>query len=426
MSNLAVKVVDLGKHYRINAVDNRSRTLGRTLLEMFNSPFSYLRSSLQEPSAKETLWALRNVSFEVKRGEILGVLGQNGAGKSTLLRILSRITLPTEGWARIDGRVGSLLQIGTGFNYELTGRENIYLNGTILGMKKNEVDRKFEEIVEFSGVQSFIDTPIKRYSSGMIVRLGFSVAIFLKPDILLVDEVLSVGDVAFRQKSLEKVYELVNEGCSVLFVSHDLFMIQRLCKRSILLEAGKIIESTDTSIMIEHYLSKITNVLIPGKWLDLTTSAHQGTGDVRFLRIFHSSGNSELDDQAYPDGPLEILLEVESDSARNISGVSVSFFDLSGFRLINAGAIREISLKQGINTFRVSIQNLHLKPGTYLLALWLVGTDDVLLDQILSAANINVVPLIEPAVMDINPYHDKVTSLVDVSVVDNSSLLLMG
>lgn len=295
MSNgVAIKVENLCKRYRINAFENRSRTLGKALLDTLVSPFSYLRKSLQEPSAEETLWALSHVSFEVKRGEVLGVLGQNGAGKSTLLRILSRITLPTEGRARVYGRVGSLLQVGTGFNPELTGRENIYLNGMILGMKRNEVDRKFDGIVDFSGVQHFIDTPIKRYSSGMIVRLGFSVAIFLNPDILLVDEVLSVGDAAFRQKSLEKVYELLDEGCSVLFVSHDLFMIQRLCKRSILLEAGQIIENTDTSVMIEHYLSKITNILKPDEWLDLSSAAHLGNGEVHFQRMSFRSGNTDL------------------------------------------------------------------------------------------------------------------------------------
>jgi lipopolysaccharide transport system ATP-binding protein len=418
MNDVPIKVEDLGKRYRINAAENHSRTLGRTLLDVLTSPFSYLQNSLHEPSAAETLWALRHVSFEVKRGEVLGVLGQNGAGKSTLLRILSKITLPTEGQATVYGRVGSLLQIGTGFNYELTGRENIYLNGTILGMKKKEVDRKFEEIVEFSGVRAFIDTPIKRYSSGMIVRLGFSVAIFLKPDILLVDEVLSVGDAAFRQKSLEKVFELVNEGCSVVFVSHDLFMIQRLCKRAILLEAGKVIEDTDISVMIEHYLSKITSIMAPRDWLDLSTASHQGTGKVRFVRMSYRSGNAVLDDQAYPDGALEFLLEVESEIARPVSGVSVSIFDLSGFRLINAGAIRELPLKRGINSFRIFIHSLHLNPGTYLMALWMVGPAEVLLDQILTTAYINVVPKDESDFMDINPYHDKVTSQVDVSVIN--------
>jgi lipopolysaccharide transport system ATP-binding protein len=417
MDAIAIKVEDIGKLYRINAYQERSRTLGKTLFDAAMSPFSYLRNTLRKPSAAETLWALRHVSFEVKRGEVLGVLGPNGAGKSTLLRILSRITLPTEGHARLYGRVGSLLQIGTGFNYELTGRENIYLNGTILGMKRKEVDRKFDAIVDYSGVQHFIDTPIKRYSWGMIVRLGFSIAIFLNPQILLVDEVLSVGDAAFRQKSLEKVYELVNEGCSVLFVSHDLSMIQRLCKRSILLEAGKLIEDKDTSIMIERYTSKITNILTPGEWLDLSNAAHQGTGEVLFQRIVYNSGNVELNGQVFPDGPVEFLLEVVSTAVREIAWVAVSLFDLSGSKLINAGANKNFLLKEGKNHLRVFIHQLHLKPGTYLLALWLTGPAEVLFDQILAAAYINVVHEVEPAVLDINPYHDKVTSKVDVSLV---------
>lgn len=418
MSDIAIQVENLGKRYRIDAYENRSRTLGRTLLETAISPFRYLRRSLQEPSPAETLWALRNVSFEVRKGEVLGVLGQNGAGKSTLLRILSRITLPTEGQAWVTGRVGSLLQVGTGFNPELTGRENTYLNGTILGMKRSEVDRKFDEIVDFSGVQQFIDTPIKRYSSGMIVRLGFSVAIFLNPDCLLVDEVLSVGDADFRKKSLEKVYELVNEGCSVLFVSHDLFMIQRLCKRSILLEAGRVIEDTDTSMMIEHYLSKITNILSPGEWLELSTLAHQGNGEASFQRLTYSGTADGLSGQAFPDAAVDFLLEVSSRSTQEISGIAVSLFDLSGFRLINAGSTRPITLKSGNNRLKISIRSLHLKPGTYQLALWLAGPEGSLIDQILSAAYLNVLPPQEPAVLDLNPYHDKVTAQVDVFLLE--------
>jgi lipopolysaccharide transport system ATP-binding protein len=418
MPDIAIKVEDLGKLYRINALRERSRTLGRTLLDAAISPLSYLRNTLRNPTAAETLWALRHISFEVKRGEVLGVLGQNGAGKSTLLRVLSRITLPTEGHAQLFGRVGSLLQVGTGFNYELTGRENIYMNGTIMGMKRNDLEKKFDAIVDFSGVQQFIDTPIKRYSWGMIVRLGFSVAMFLNPRILLVDEVLSVGDAAFRKKSFEKVFELVNEGCSVLFVSHDIFMIQRLCKRSILLEAGKLIEDTDTSLLIEHYLSKIANILTPGEWMDLSSAARQGTGDAKFKRMSYSSGNDDLKGQAYPDGPLEFLLEVSSPAARQIAGVAVNLFDLSGSNLLNAGVIHDFSLKPGENCLRVFIHHLHLKPGTYLLALWLIEPPEVLIDQIMSAAYINVVPKVKPVIVDINPYHDKVTAQVDVSIIE--------
>lgn len=417
MIDIAIKVENLGKRYRLNSHQYRPETLGRAIFNSIISPIKSIWNPKQRFSEKDSLWALRHVSFEVKQGEVLGVLGPNGAGKSTLLRILSRVTLPTEGRADIYGRVGSLLQIGTGFNYELTGRENIYLNGTILGMKKSEIDRKFDEIIDFSGVEQFIDTPIKRFSSGMIVRLGFSVAICLNPDILLVDEVLSVGDAAFRKKSLDKVFNLLDQGCAVLFVSHDLFMIQRLCQRSILLEKGNVIENTDTSDLIEQYLSKITNILSPGKWIDLSNESRRGAGKVRFKRMMVKSTNEGKDDQAHSDGPIEFLLEVESDSPRSISGIAVTLFDLSGFRLINAGSMQEYSISKGKNRFRVSIKNLHLKPGTYQLDLWMVGPAEAIQDQIQSAAYLNVVSEKDSTEVDINKYQDKVTSNVNVSMM---------
>jgi len=418
MVDWAIRVEDLGKLYRINVDAERAGTLGRALVDVAASPLHYLRKSLSGPSPEESLWALRHIAFEVKRGEILGVLGPNGAGKSTLLRILSRVTLPTEGCARVNGRVGSLLQVGTGFNPELTGRENIFLNGTILGMKRTEVARKFEEIVDFSGVQHFIDTPIKRYSSGMLVRLGFSVAMFLSPDVLLVDEVLSVGDAAFRQKSLEKVLDLVSAGCAVVFVSHDLFMIQRLCKRAILLEAGHVIQEAETSVLIDQYLAKITNVMTPGEWMDLSTAAHHGSGDATFVRLCLGSGG-ESANQAHPDGPLEFLLEIEARAGVSITGAAVSIFDLSGFRLINAGTGKSLKLKPGTNLLRIRIDQLHLKPGTYSLTLWMAGPPAITLDQIHAAAYLDVVPGTGPAVVDINPYRDRVTSSVEVALMEN-------
>lgn len=422
MHEIAITAENIGKRYYINPYHHRAQTLGKVLIDSLVSPFNFIHKPGKASDKTETLWALRNVSFSVNRGEVLGVLGQNGAGKSTLLRILSRITLPTEGTATIFGRVGSLLQIGTGFNSELTGRENIYLNGTILGMKKQEVDAKFDEIVDFSGVERFIDTPIKRYSSGMIVRLGFSVAISLDPDILLVDEVLSVGDAEFRKKSMEKVLGLVNEGCSVLFVSHDLFMIQRLCKRAMLLEKGQIVENTDTDVMIENYLSKITSILSPGEWMDLSTADHQGTGEAHFTRITYHGDQIENYTEAHPDGPVQFLLEIESNKERYISGIALSLFDLSGFRLINAGKIEELPLKRGRNCVSILINHLHLQPGTYLVALWMVGPAEVLQDQIQSAVYINVVTNKESAVPDLDHYHDRVTSQVEVSIVDISSI----
>jgi len=240
MSDIVIRVENLGKMYRIGTEEHRPANFWQATKQLAASPFDYLRRITRPPTEEETLWALKDVSFEVHRGEVVGVIGRNGAGKSTLLKILSRITEPTTGIAEIHGRVGSLLEVGTGFHPELTGRENIYLNGAILGMKRTEIDRKFDEIVDFSGVERFLDTPVKRYSSGMYVRLAFAVAAHLDPEILLVDEVLAVGDAEFQKKCLGKMGDIAGEGRTVLFVSHNMAAIQKLCCRAILLMNGTI------------------------------------------------------------------------------------------------------------------------------------------------------------------------------------------
>jgi lipopolysaccharide transport system ATP-binding protein len=237
MSNLAVRVDNLSKRYRINVVRQRYRTLRDEIADSFQSLF---RRNGRDHQEEETFWALRDVSFEVKKGEVVGIIGRNGAGKSTLLKILSRITEPTEGRAMIHGRVASLLEVGIGFHGELSGRENIYLNGAILGMKKAEIDSRFDEIVAFSEVEKFIDTPVKRYSSGMYVRLAFAVAAHLEPEILIVDEVLAVGDAAFQKKCLGKIDGMAHEGRSILLVSHNMLTVQSLCTRAIVLKQGRI------------------------------------------------------------------------------------------------------------------------------------------------------------------------------------------
>ena len=236
-----IRVERLSKRYRIGGRVENHRRLGEVLGELARAPFRRLRGS----AADQTFWALKDVSFEVKRGEVLGIVGKNGAGKSTLLKILSRITEPTEGRAELRGRVASLLEVGTGFHGELTGRENVYLNGTFLGMRKREIDRKFDGIVAFSEVERFIDTPVKRYSSGMYVRLAFAVAAHLEPEILLVDEVLAVGDAEFQRKCLGKMNDIAQEGRTVLFVSHNMAAIQRLCSSAILLREGRVPFSGD-------------------------------------------------------------------------------------------------------------------------------------------------------------------------------------
>lgn len=256
MDEIAIRVEKLSKRYRIGARQKQVDTLSESLKDLLISPFDYLLGTLRGPSEEEILWALKDVSFEVKKGEVVGIIGHNGAGKSTLLKILSRITEPTSGRAEIHGRVGSLLEVGTGFHPELTGRENIYMNGAILGMRKVEIDYKFDEIVDFAGVEKFIDTPVKRYSSGMYVRLAFAVAAHLEPEILLVDEVLAVGDAAFQRKCLGKMGDVAKEGRTVLFVSHNMETIQQLCSRCFLLDQGYLVMSGKSADVISTYLNK--------------------------------------------------------------------------------------------------------------------------------------------------------------------------
>ena len=254
MTNPIIRVENLSKAYRIGAKEVIPTGALGTLKQMVKSPFKYLASTLREPAPDEMIWALKDVSFEVYPGEVVGIIGRNGAGKSTLLKILSRITKPTSGFAEIRGRVASLLEVGTGFHPELTGRENVYLNGTILGMTKREVDAKFDEIVDFSGIEKFIDTPVKRYSSGMQVRLAFAVAAHLDPDILIVDEVLAVGDADFQDKCIGKMNQLSNEKSrTILFVTHQLGLAAQLCQRGILFHLGKIHKDNIISKVIEDY-----------------------------------------------------------------------------------------------------------------------------------------------------------------------------
>ena len=261
-SDIAIRVENLSKRYRIGVKEQMHDTFIGAVTDFLRQPvlnFRKLRrlTKFDGENGEDIIWALKDVSFEVKRGEVVGIIGRNGAGKSTLLKILARITDPTSGRAIVNGRIGSLLEVGTGMHPELTGRENIYLSGTILGMRKAEIDRKFDEIVEFAEIGKFIDTPIKRYSSGMKVRLGFAIAAHLEPEILLVDEVLAVGDAAFQKKCLGKMGEVAKEGRTVLFVSHNMGAIASLTERSICLNGGQIIADGKTKKTIEAYISKV-------------------------------------------------------------------------------------------------------------------------------------------------------------------------
>jgi lipopolysaccharide transport system ATP-binding protein len=260
MRDIAIQVEGLGKQYHIGRQQAGYETIRETVTRAMLSPFRKAGRLMRGQATAaagldETIWALRDVSFEVEHGEVLGIIGRNGAGKSTLLKILSRITEPTEGFADVYGRIGSLLEVGTGFHPELTGRENIYLNGAVLGMKRSEIAGKFDEIVAFAEVARFVDTPVKHYSSGMYLRLAFAVAAHLEPEILVVDEVLAVGDAAFQKKCLGKMGDTAKQGRAILFVSHNMEAIQRLCARCILLDMGQLIEQGETSQIVGKYLS---------------------------------------------------------------------------------------------------------------------------------------------------------------------------
>lgn len=256
MNDKVIRVENIGKQYKIGSAGESCRSLSDVLTDIVRTPMSSLKKAVLRTNS-ETFWALKDISFDVSRGEILGIVGKNGAGKSTLLKILARITEPTEGCAVIRGKVSSLLEVGIGFHPDLTGRENIYLYGVILGMKKAEIERKFDEIVAFGGVEKFIDTPMKHYSSGMYVRLAFAVAAHVEPDILLIDEVLAVGDASFQNKCLGRIDAISKEGRTVVFVSHNIPAILSLCGRAILLNQGRAVEDGLTRPVLDRYLEGI-------------------------------------------------------------------------------------------------------------------------------------------------------------------------
>ncbi len=312
VSQPTIRVEGLSKRYRIGLRDKQPETMREAVVALAGAPFAYLRRMLRPPTDEETLWALRDVSFDVKQGEVVGIVGHNGAGKSTLLKILTRITEPTEGRAVLRGRVGSLLEVGTGFHPELTGRENVFLNGAILGMKKWEIKAKFDEIVEFAGVDKFIDTPVKRYSSGMTVRLAFAVAAHLEPEILIIDEVLAVGDAAFQRKSLGRMENLANSGRTVIFVSNSMASIQALCQRDILLNKRKIDEVGTPNEITEYYQRSGETEKTAGL-LDLTVHPNRITDPeepiFRRLRLLNRHGETAT---SFPMGET-ITFELELD-----------------------------------------------------------------------------------------------------------------
>jgi len=324
-SDPAIRVEGLGKQYRLGQVQGLG-TLRETLTEGVKRPFNRRQRDAQEV-VERRVWALRDVSFDVAQGEVIGVIGSNGAGKSTLLKILSRISEPTEGAAEIRGRVGSLLEVGTGFHPQLTGRENVYLNGIVLGMRRSEIRERFDEIVEFAGVQKFMDTPVKRYSSGMQVRLGFAVAAHLQPEILLVDEVLAVGDAEFQRKCIGKMKDVTDEGRTILFVSHNMTAIRSLCRRTVLIESGQVAFDGDTATAVDRYLKidddSRSQAVLEGEELERRATNHLFYPD----ELFRCTRISLVDADGMPRNAFEsnerITIAIDFDVFQPIANLDV-------------------------------------------------------------------------------------------------------
>jgi len=295
MSEIMIRVNNLSKRYRIGLAEKANRSFREAIMDGITSPFrNFMKlhnlTTFKNSEEQDVIWALKDISFEVNRGEVLGIIGKNGSGKSTLLKILSRITEPSSGLVEIHGKISSLLEVGTGFHPELTGRENIYLNGSILGMRRQEIKKKFDDIVAFSEIGKYIDTPVKRFSSGMYVRLAFAVAAHLEPEILILDEVLAVGDVQFQKKCLGKMENLAGSGRTVLFVSHSMASIKSLCQRTILLDKGHVIDDGPTERVVKHYLGADMNISAERVWHDVESAPGDKVVHLKAVRAKNKRG----------------------------------------------------------------------------------------------------------------------------------------
>jgi lipopolysaccharide transport system ATP-binding protein len=380
MTELAIRAEGLGKRYRLGSSAERHDSLRDVFAAALRAPFRNFRNVRRlgtfEGDDPDTMWALRDVDFEIRHGEVVGIIGRNGAGKSTLLKVLSRITEPSVGRAVVRGRVGSLLEVGTGFHPDLTGRENVYLNGAILGMDRAHVDRRFDEIVDFAGVERFIDTPVKRYSSGMYLRLAFAVAAHLEPEILIVDEVLAVGDAQFQKKCLGKMSTVSREGRTVLFVSHNLTAVRTLCTRALLLRGGRLVADTTAADAVSRYVGEISESILSAEFADPRTAPQNAACIVQRVAVRDADGR---DLQEVETGsPFRIDVEYETKHDDAFVGMTLILQDSENNIVFSSLSNREPSwygrpMPQG--TFRTSCEipaNL-LNEGWYVVTLNLFG-----------------------------------------------------
>ena len=387
MRRSVIKIENLSKEYRFGVIGHG------TLYKDVQSWWARFRGK-EDPNSKitvhrgpartgERFWALKDISFDVKEGEVLGIIGRNGAGKSTLLKILSRVTTPTDGYVKIRGRISSLLEVGTGFHPELTGRENVYLNGMIHGMTKAEINNKFDEIVEFSGIEKFIDTPVKRYSSGMNVRLGFAVAAHLEPEILIVDEVLAVGDAEFRRKCLEKMQDVSEGGRTVLFVSHNMHAIRELCQRGILLDGGKIVHRGPTDEVVDKYLaSSSTDQNVNEDILPQMHSHHNPDLEIFRVEMLDTDGQVISAPKMQQDFYLKIYYKFRKSGIYTIAMAVWNANDVLLGRIAAPEKMRWLTGdNENICALTVKVKNVFLA-GKHRILVSVRDKSDVLIDQV--------------------------------------------
>jgi len=372
---IAVSVRGLSKSYSIAKNAAQHTSAGEAIMHKLRHPF--------EKVERDTFWALNDVSFDIQKGDVVGIIGRNGAGKSTLLKILSRITEPTKGRIDLYGRVGSLLEVGTGFHAELTGRENIFLNGAILGMQKSEIARQFDAIVDFAGVEQFLDTPVKRYSSGMYVRLAFAVAAHLNPEILIVDEVLAVGDAEFQKKCLGKMQDVANSGRTVLFVSHNMDAIRNLCSHGLLLHQGRLIFNGNTDICIARYMDK------GGRY---NNSEWQRSTEDETPPLYIQKVSARMLGRQ-PNITLDVRLTLASVSPHQPAFVAVDIANASGTVVMQAlpTVDKFISYNLGQHDVHLAVDLPPLIPGQYWLTIWTGSHNTVTLDLIQECVSFEIV-----------------------------------
>lgn len=365
-----IRVENLSKQYRIGATHKSYSTLRESLVETIKTPFKAFRRNGE--SVKNSFWALKDLDFEIMPGEVVGIIGRNGAGKSTLLKILSRITKQTTGRAELYGRIGSLLEVGTGFHPELTGRENVFLNGSILGMRRDEIARKFDEIVDFAEIEQFLDTPVKHYSSGMYMRLAFAVAANLEPEILVVDEVLSVGDAKFQNKCLGKMEKISEQGRTILFVSHNIAVVRQLCSTGILLDKGRLHSRGTADAVLSEYLKKnedfASEKMISNHGVELVSINLQDsqTGEITFSPIFNQS--------------YQLNLQIKAHTPVSEATLIIEFYDELGNKVSSICSVEEgvePFLLNGLVNIAFPLPRLQLYPGNYNVSLIVWRLNDI-------------------------------------------------